>query len=203
MRRLGLGALPELLGALPEGADQMAAADGREKTEAASRARLARMVGRDAGDASPEAWRALAAWLAESQLRQVVDAALLVLSRAGLPEDAPVLGAGAGCHVARVLAARGVPLTSRRSLMAASLHAKHARTRGRSARHTVDARRETQRGPMTRRQATTKPAMRRSKAITLETLSVVVWPARVVKTMTTVVILDSCARDDFMYGSCQ
>ncbi len=70
-----------LLGELPEDADQMATADGREKTIAASRGRLARMVGRDAGDASPEAWRALAAWLAEAQLRQVMDAASLVLSR--------------------------------------------------------------------------------------------------------------------------
>ena len=95
-----------LLGTLPDGADQMATADGREKTEAGSRARLARMVGRDAGDASPEAWRALAAWLAEAQLRRVMDAALLVLSRAGLPEDAPVLGAGAGRHIVRALAAR-------------------------------------------------------------------------------------------------
>jgi probable H4MPT-linked C1 transfer pathway protein len=95
-----------VLGALPEGTDQLATADGRGKTEVASRARLARMVGRDAGDASPEAWRALAAWLAESQLRQVMDAALLVLSRAGLPEDAPVLGAGAGRRVVQALAAR-------------------------------------------------------------------------------------------------
>ena len=36
-----------ILGTLPEGADQMATADGRAKTVAASRARLARMVGRD------------------------------------------------------------------------------------------------------------------------------------------------------------
>ena len=95
-----------LLGELPEGADQMPTADGREKTVEASRARLARMVGRDAGDASPKAWRALAAWLAETQLRQVVDAALLVLSRAKVPDSAPVLGAGVGRHVVERLAAR-------------------------------------------------------------------------------------------------
>ncbi len=95
-----------LLGELPEGADQMPSADGREKTAAASRARLARMVGRDAGDASPEAWHALAAWLAEAQLRQVMDAALLVLSRAGRSDHAPVLGAGIGRHVAERLAGR-------------------------------------------------------------------------------------------------
>ncbi len=37
-----------ILGALPEGADMMDSADGREKTVAASMARLARMIGRDA-----------------------------------------------------------------------------------------------------------------------------------------------------------
>ena len=95
-----------LLGELPEGADAMATADGREKTVEASRARLARMVGRDAGDASPEAWRGFAAWLAEAQLRQIADAALLVLSRAALPRDAPVLGAGVGRHMAERLAGR-------------------------------------------------------------------------------------------------
>ena len=50
-----------VLGTLPEGADQMATADGREKSFAASCARLARMVGRDAADASEAQWHALAA----------------------------------------------------------------------------------------------------------------------------------------------
>src|SRR5436305_1575238 len=39
-----------ILGELPEDADQLPAADGRDKTIAASRARLARMVGRDAAE---------------------------------------------------------------------------------------------------------------------------------------------------------
>lgn len=95
-----------VLGELPEDADQMAAADGREKTAAASIARLARMVGCDASDAAPDAWRALAAWLAEVQLRQVADGAHLVLSGAGVAQDGPVLGAGAGRHLAARLAGR-------------------------------------------------------------------------------------------------
>ena len=37
-----------ILGNIPAGADQMATADGRDKTVDASRVRLARMVGRDA-----------------------------------------------------------------------------------------------------------------------------------------------------------
>ena len=95
-----------LLGELPEHADQMATADGREKTEAASRARLARMVGRDAAEATPAAWRALAAFLAEAQLHRITEAAMLVLSRADLPADAPVIGTGCGRHVTRRLATR-------------------------------------------------------------------------------------------------
>ena len=41
-----------ILGTLDEAADQMDTADGRPKTAAASRARLARMIGHDAADAS-------------------------------------------------------------------------------------------------------------------------------------------------------
>lgn len=95
-----------LLGLLPDGADQMTTADGRAKTEEASRARLARMVGRDAAEAPPQAWRDLAAYLAEAQLRRIADAAALVLSRTLLPADAPVIGAGCGREITRRLAAR-------------------------------------------------------------------------------------------------
>jgi probable H4MPT-linked C1 transfer pathway protein len=95
-----------LLGELPEEADQMAAADGGQKTREAARARLARMVGCDAADAPPEAWQALAGWLAESQLRQVADAARLILSRSSFPPAPLLLGAGIGRHVAARLAAR-------------------------------------------------------------------------------------------------
>ena len=41
-----------ILGALPDGADKMPTADGREKTVEASRARLARMIGREADEAA-------------------------------------------------------------------------------------------------------------------------------------------------------
>jgi len=95
-----------LLGTLPEGADQMPTADGREKSATAARARLARMVGRDAAEAEADAWRDLAAFFAEAQLRRIEDAARLVLSRVRLPPEAPVLGAGCGRAVTRLLAAR-------------------------------------------------------------------------------------------------
>ena len=75
-----------ILGQLPDGADLMDAADGREKTKAASRARLARMIGRDSGEADDAAWDRLARFFAEAQLRDIMDAAALVLSRGLLPQ---------------------------------------------------------------------------------------------------------------------
>ena len=95
-----------ILGNLPDGADQMATADGREKTVAASRARLARMVGRDAADADAAAWTALAQWFAEAQLRAIIDGAMLVASAGPLPPDAPIVGAGIGSGLVREVARR-------------------------------------------------------------------------------------------------
>ena len=92
-----------LLGALPEGADLLPTADGRERSPAASRARLARMVGRDAADADEAAWRDLAEWLAEQQMRRLEDAARLVLSAGG---GRHVVAAGVGRAVVERLAAR-------------------------------------------------------------------------------------------------
>jgi probable H4MPT-linked C1 transfer pathway protein len=95
-----------ILGTLPDGADRMTTADGREKTVEASRARLARMVGRDAADADDTAWNALGAWFAEAQLQAVTDGAMLVLSDARLPADAPIVGAGIGDDLVREIARR-------------------------------------------------------------------------------------------------
>jgi len=93
-----------LLETLPEGADQMPTADGRAKTPAASRARLARMVGRDADDGRD--WTALARWFAEAQIRAILDAAMLVLSRGELPGEAPIVAAGIGGTVSGEVARR-------------------------------------------------------------------------------------------------
>jgi probable H4MPT-linked C1 transfer pathway protein len=95
-----------ILGTLPEGADQMATADGREKTVAASRARLARMVGCDEADAAPAQWTALAQFFAEAQIRAILDGAMLVLSASDLPPEAPIIGAGIGEAVTREAARR-------------------------------------------------------------------------------------------------
>ncbi len=98
--------LYRLLDELPDGADLLATADGQAKTAAASRTRLARMVGHDAADADAAAWRALAAWFAEAQLRQLIDAAMQVLSRGTVPAAAPLVAAGAGRLVVARLAER-------------------------------------------------------------------------------------------------
>jgi probable H4MPT-linked C1 transfer pathway protein len=93
-------------GTLPEGADQMATADGRDKTVPASRARLARMVGRDASDADDATWSLLAQWFAEAQIRAVTDGAFLVLSQMSLAAHAPLVGAGIGTSVLSEIARR-------------------------------------------------------------------------------------------------
>jgi probable H4MPT-linked C1 transfer pathway protein len=95
-----------ILGQLPADADQMVTADGRGKTVAASQARLARMVGCDADAAGEAAWSMLAQWFAEAQIRTITDGAMLVLSHANLPADAPILGAGIGDAVVREVARR-------------------------------------------------------------------------------------------------
>jgi probable H4MPT-linked C1 transfer pathway protein len=95
-----------VLGALPENADMMSTADGRDKTREASLARLARMVGADAGDADGAAWTDLAQWFAEMQVRRIMDAAMLVSSHRTLPDGAPIVGAGAGVQVVREIARR-------------------------------------------------------------------------------------------------
>ncbi len=95
-----------ILGSLPEGADQMPTADGRDRSLVASRARLARMVGRDSASLADVAWTALARFFAEAQLRRIEDAAQLVLSRAAPPESAPVIVAGIGVSVLGALSRR-------------------------------------------------------------------------------------------------
>ena len=115
-----------ILGDLPEGADKMATADGREKTVEASRARLARMIGREPDEAAPQEWEALAAWFAEAQLRAIADAAFLRLSRGDLAADAPVVAAGVGETMAKELARRlGRPCVAFADLIGAEVEASH------------------------------------------------------------------------------
>lgn len=83
-----------LLGVLREEDDQHRTADNGEKTVPGSVARLSRLDGHDAGDLEDHEWKQIALWFAERQLRSIHDAAFLVST--GLPDDAPLVGAGIG-----------------------------------------------------------------------------------------------------------
>jgi probable H4MPT-linked C1 transfer pathway protein len=101
-----IGDVHRLTGTLPDGVDQHATADGRGQSVAESRARLARLLGRDTEDGTDAAWLAVARHLAERQLRTLADAAAQVLSRTTLPDEAPIVAAGIGAFLAERLAAR-------------------------------------------------------------------------------------------------
>ena len=100
-----------LTGDLPEGecaADLAPTADGRPKTIEASRARLARLVGRDAAQLDRARAVALAQFLSLAQLRVIEDQIALILSRGAVAPGAPFVAAGVGrALVARLTQARG------------------------------------------------------------------------------------------------
>jgi probable H4MPT-linked C1 transfer pathway protein len=115
-----------ILGDLPDGADKMSTADGREKTVEASRARLARMIGREADEGSDLEWTGLAAWFAETQIRQITDATFLRLSRNDVAAAAPVVAAGVGERLAAEAARRlRRPCLGFSSLISAPAEASH------------------------------------------------------------------------------
>lgn len=93
-----------LTGELPDHADQHPTADNRGKSPAESRVRLARMVGREAADAPSSTWEKLARTIAARQLAQIADGAHRVSADAGLPADAPLVGAGVGRFLVPALA---------------------------------------------------------------------------------------------------
>ena len=117
-----------ILGSLPDGADQMSTADGRDKTVASSRARLARMVGRDAADADAAAW--------EGSRRDGSPRRRCARSSTArcwssppwpLAHDAPVVGAGIGSGIARAVARRlDRPFIAFETLLDAVPHAREA-----------------------------------------------------------------------------
>ncbi|MEJ2454802.1 MAG: hydantoinase/oxoprolinase family protein [Candidatus Thiodiazotropha sp.] len=85
-----------LLGQLPEGTDLLPSADGGVKSPTGSARRLARMLGLDADATDFEGWRKVSGYIAEQQLRQIEDACARMLSRPGLSDSAPLIGAGVG-----------------------------------------------------------------------------------------------------------
>lgn len=115
-----------LTGDLPEGADQQHSADLKGKSIRETQTRLARMIGRDLIEGRGSEWRALAAWFAEAQLRPLQDAAMTLLTRNDLPDDAPLVICGAGAFLAERLAQR----LGRRSLPFTTLIADSLATGG-------------------------------------------------------------------------
>ncbi|MEA2833773.1 MAG: (((gamma-L-glutamylamino)ethyl phenoxymethyl)furan-2-yl)methanamine synthase [Methylobacteriaceae bacterium] len=101
-----MGDVYRILGDLPDGVDVMQTADNRDKSVESSRARLARMIGRDSGDADEASWHQLAQFFADQQARQIEENMQLVLSRGVIADDAPIVAAGIGRFVLARLAAR-------------------------------------------------------------------------------------------------
>jgi probable H4MPT-linked C1 transfer pathway protein len=100
-----------LSGELDAAHDQQPSADGGAKTEAATRQRLARMIGRDAGDASPAQWLALARFWREQQIEQTAAQLARVVRAHAVPPDAPLVATGCGAFLVADLARRcGRPL---------------------------------------------------------------------------------------------
>lgn len=95
-----------LTGELDAAHDLHPAADGQGKDLAATRRRLARMIGLDARDASDAEWLALAQHWRELQLDEIGGQLDRVLAAGALPEDAPLVGAGCGDFLASALAER-------------------------------------------------------------------------------------------------
>jgi probable H4MPT-linked C1 transfer pathway protein len=95
-----------LTGELWPAHDQHPSADNGPKTEAASRARIARMIGLDARDASDNAWREFAQTWREEQLQVLVENLARVTHADPALGHAPLVGAGCGRFLVNALALR-------------------------------------------------------------------------------------------------
>jgi probable H4MPT-linked C1 transfer pathway protein len=93
-----------LTGELWDAHDQHPSADNGPKTEAASRARIARMIGRDAADATDAEWKRFAQTWRREQLRTLEANFARLIARDETLAAAPVVGAGCGRFLAAALA---------------------------------------------------------------------------------------------------
>ncbi|MFO7902746.1 MAG: hydantoinase/oxoprolinase family protein [Pirellulaceae bacterium] len=94
-----------LNGELPAGADLGPTADGRDKSQTHSEARLARMLGTGASEGSTAMWKAVADYLAECQVQRITRACQLQISR-GIDAKTPMLGSGVGRFLVERIAQR-------------------------------------------------------------------------------------------------
>ncbi|HET9642556.1 MAG TPA: hydantoinase/oxoprolinase family protein [Burkholderiaceae bacterium] len=95
-----------LTGELDPSHDQQPTADGGVKDLAATRQRLARMVGCDARDHADDEWLRLAHFWRGAQLREIGANIERVAANAGLAAHAPLVAAGCGAFLAQDWAAR-------------------------------------------------------------------------------------------------
>lgn len=96
-----------LLGNLSATQIQDKSADGLDWEIDNCQRRLARMTGTDATLFHPADWTNLARWFAEQQLQQVHQACLQVISAdPDFTPDAPIIGAGTGRFIAKLIASR-------------------------------------------------------------------------------------------------
>jgi probable H4MPT-linked C1 transfer pathway protein len=95
-----------LTGDLSPEVDALPPADGRSKSLEDTRARLARLVGRDCERGTPQQWDALAQFFARAQMRRIEDAIALIASREPAALSAPIVGAGIGRSVISAFARR-------------------------------------------------------------------------------------------------
>lgn len=84
--------------------DMSDTADGKDKSVASSTARLARMVGCDADDATADAWRGLACYLKHAQIDVLKQALFKHLSQHPAARQFHLVGAGAGSFLVEALA---------------------------------------------------------------------------------------------------
>lgn len=82
-------------------------ADGQSWQATHCEARLARMLGADRDQADSAAWQQLAAWFAEKQLHRIIESCQQVISaHPELTTSAPIIGAGVGRFIAKLVAER-------------------------------------------------------------------------------------------------
>ena len=93
-----------LTGELWPAHDQHPSADNGPKTEAASRARIARMIGLDARDASDSEWREFAQTWRDEQMQVLAENLARVTDAHPALGHAPLVGAGCGRFLASALA---------------------------------------------------------------------------------------------------
>ncbi|MEX0951867.1 MAG: hydantoinase/oxoprolinase family protein, partial [Gammaproteobacteria bacterium] len=93
-----------VLDVLPAAVDCYPAADGGEKTLAASARRLARMAGADYAVARHMIWQDFAAFIAAQQQALLLAALQRCIANAGAATTAPLIGAGYGRFLVRALA---------------------------------------------------------------------------------------------------